>query len=123
VAALAELAADRLEPDFDLEAGWNLLTGLAATARENLDLAEAPTWVRRWPALHGLAHRGRAADPTVAAVPAWAEALQAAQAELSDTTEQALRHSAAGDPQTAVATLLAQAERTSAPACWTPPAA
>jgi hypothetical protein len=46
VAALAELAADRLEPDFDLEAAWNLLTGLAATARENLDLAEAPTWVR-----------------------------------------------------------------------------
>lgn len=113
VAALAELAADRLESDFDLEAGWNLLTGLAATARENLELAEAPTWVREV----GLRFMGSrtAAElltPTVAAVPAWAEALQAAQTELSDTTEQALRHSAAGDPQTAVATLLAQAERT-----------
>lgn len=111
--ALAELAADRLEPDFDLEAGWNLLTGLAATAHENLELAEAPTWVQEV----GLRFMGSrtAAElltPTVAAVPAWAQALQEAQTALSETTERALRHSAAGDPQTAVATLLTQAERT-----------
>ncbi|MCA6217969.1 response regulator [Ideonella sp. B7] len=116
VAALTALAEARQAPDFDLEGGWNLLTGLAAAAHEGIALPLAEDWIRAvGRRFMGSRTAAELLSPTVAAVPAWGELLQAAQQELGAITEQALRHSAAGDPQTAVETLLDQAERTLSP--------
>ncbi len=116
VAALTALAESRLAPDFDLEAAWNLLTGLVAARGEGVDLPLAEDWIEtlgwRFMASRTAAELLTAA---VAAQPVWVERLQTAQQTLGGITEQALRHSAAGDAQTAVETLLSQAERTLSP--------
>lgn len=110
---LATLAGQLRDPDFDVEAGGNLLTLLTELAGANVRPAEAAQWVGgvgwRFGGTRAASELlARATDP----VPAYAELLRRCHAQIVAAAEQALALSVSGNRTGAVQALLRHAEKT-----------
>lgn len=111
--AVDELAAERLEPGFDLEAACNLLTLLALLSDTEIRLEQVPAWTEQL-ALRFCTTKGATELLCGAAIgqPHTAEAVQRAHARVLALAEQAMALKMDGDPRGAVRALIAHGAQT-----------
>ncbi|MFO1273660.1 MAG: tetratricopeptide repeat protein [Rubrivivax sp.] len=112
-AALAELSREVRDEAYDVEAACNLLTLISALAAAGVPVEGAEVAIDAVALRHGtskvateLLVRGAAGHEP------FAERVRASAHQITQLTEQALAHSLAGDPATAVRKLLAEARNT-----------
>jgi CheY-like chemotaxis protein/Tfp pilus assembly protein PilF len=107
------LAAERDDPELDVEAGCNLLSLLAELAAGELKLDGMETWVER---LGVRFSTSRAVSELLTRSAArhapFADIVTQAHAQVLAMSEEAMNHALEGDPATAVRKLLAHAEAT-----------
>lgn len=111
--AVDALAAERLEPGFDLEAACNLLTLLALLADTEIRLEQVPAWTEQL-ALRFCTTKGSTELLAGAALdqPHTAEAVQRAHARVLALAEQAMALKMDGDPRGAVRALITHGAQT-----------
>lgn len=111
--AVENLAAERLDTGFDLEAACNLMTLLATLDGSEIRLEQAPAWTETL-ALRFCTSKGATELLAAAAMarPATAEAIHRAHARILEMAEQAMSLKMAGDPAGAVRTLIQRSGQT-----------
>ena len=110
---LKQLAAQIRRPDFDVEAGCNLLTTLAQLTAAELNLPDVDDWVQKI----GERFAGSKGVSELLASAAWAhrphvELVKTCHGRITEAAERSLMHSVSGQPALAVEALMGHARST-----------
>lgn len=105
--AIRQQARDIRTPEFDFEAGCNLVALLSALASTSIDLDEAQSWIQTI-GLRFCSTRGanELLSHSATAHPPYRDDLQGAHAQITKQAEQAMSISLGGDPRGAILALI-----------------
>ncbi|MFZ2987628.1 response regulator [Ideonella sp.] len=110
---LKSLATEIRAPDFDVEAGSNLLTAVAQLTAAELNLPDAEMWVEavaaRFSGTRGVSELLASA---AGAHPPFAELVKQSHQKITEAAERSLMHSISGNPDAAIDALLGHAGST-----------
>ena len=111
--ALVRLAADIEAPNFDFEAGCNLVTAITQLCVAGLVAPEAEAWISRVATRYtGVKGVTELLANAASAHPPYADLIKAGHAAINSAAEKAMLHSIAGRPDIAIEHLLEHARTT-----------
>ena len=111
--AIRQQARDIRAPEFDFEAGCNLVALLSALASTSIDLDEAQSWIQTI-GLRFCSTRGanELLSHSATAHPPYKDSLHTAHAQITKQAEQAMSISLGGDPRGAIVALITHSTAT-----------